>query len=217
MSNCGVRIKECYPQKVLRNIKGRSVIVDVLCIDFDGNYYNIEIQKADNDDHQRRVRYNASNVDTYISRKSTDFKELPDIYIIYISNFDIFGGRKPIYIIDRVIRGTNKVVDNGFHEIYVNTVIKDNSAVSDLMDDFTNKSIPKYDSRFPNVNKVVRYYKEGEGRDKMCAVVEELSNKKVKDIAIKMIKKGFTNDSIIELTSLTDEEINELRSLNQAE
>lgn len=59
-------------QMCLRNVKGRSVSVDVLCVDSKHIYYNIEVQKSDNDDHQHRVRYNGSNVDT-----------------VYISDFDV--------------------------------------------------------------------------------------------------------------------------------
>lgn len=44
----------------MRNIFGCSVTVDVLCTDSDGSYYNIEMQKGDNDDHQKRVRYDGS-------------------------------------------------------------------------------------------------------------------------------------------------------------
>ena len=81
---------QAVPQRNMRNIFGRSVIVDVLCTDSDGSYYNIEMQKGDNDDHQKRVRYNGSVIDTMISSKGTHFKDLPDVYIIYISGFDIF-------------------------------------------------------------------------------------------------------------------------------
>lgn len=104
------------PQKNLRNIKGRSVIVDVLCEGVDRNYYNVEVQKQDNDNHEKRVRYNSSNVDTYITEKGIEYKELPDLYIIYISEFDIFKKGKTIYHVQRSIKETEDVVNNGYHE-----------------------------------------------------------------------------------------------------
>lgn len=103
------------PQKNLRNIKGRSVIVDVLCEGVDRNYYNVEVQKQDNDNHEKRVRYNSSNVDTYITEKGIEYKELPDLYIIYISEFDIFKKGKTIYHVQRSIKETEDVVNNGYH------------------------------------------------------------------------------------------------------
>ncbi len=36
--------------------------MDLLCKCSDGRYVNVEIQKSDNDDHQRRVRYNGSKI-----------------------------------------------------------------------------------------------------------------------------------------------------------
>ena len=40
------------------------MILDVLCQDSSGDYFNIEVQKKNDDDHQKRVRFNRSNIDT---------------------------------------------------------------------------------------------------------------------------------------------------------
>lgn len=39
----------------------------------------------------KRVRYNSSNMDTYIAEKEAKFGQLPDIYVIYISKNDFLG------------------------------------------------------------------------------------------------------------------------------
>ena len=41
-----------------------NVIDDVLCQDSSGDYFNIEVQKKNDDDNQKRVRFNRSNIDT---------------------------------------------------------------------------------------------------------------------------------------------------------
>ena len=61
------------------------------------------------------------------------FKNVPDVCIVFISKFDIFKGKSPIYHVDRVVRETGAVVDNGFEEIYVNTKVRNGSDVSELM------------------------------------------------------------------------------------
>ena len=66
-----------------------------------------------------------ANLDTAASEKGIKFDELKDIYEIYISKFDVFGKNRTIYHIDRMIRETHKVVDNGTHEIYISTKIDD--------------------------------------------------------------------------------------------
>ena len=58
LEDSGVQVIECIPQASLKNLIGKSVILDVLCRDRDGSYYNVEVQKSDDDDHQKRVRYN---------------------------------------------------------------------------------------------------------------------------------------------------------------
>ncbi len=56
-------------QKDLHHIHSHSVVLDVLCKDSHNKRYNIEVQKEDNDDHQRRVRYHAASVDTTMLEK----------------------------------------------------------------------------------------------------------------------------------------------------
>lgn len=57
-------VVESQPQRFLRNTGMHSVILDVLCQDSTGAYYNIEVQKKNDDDYQKRVRFNRSNIDT---------------------------------------------------------------------------------------------------------------------------------------------------------
>lgn len=209
-----LKVVEYVPQRSLRNVKGRSVIVDVHCMDRERRHYNVELQKEDNDDHQRRVRYNGSNLDTFISEKGIKFKDLPELYIIYISAFDIFRKGKTVYHVDRTLRETGDVVDNGFHEIYVNTEVDDHTDIADLMKLFQDSSIPE-DNRFPEICNSIRYYKEGKGRDDMCAIVEEYAKEYAKDMktesAKKMIQKGYSAEDIHEILNLSYEEIKELK------
>lgn len=61
-----LEIIENLPQRSLKNVKGRSVVLELLCQDVEQNYFNVELQNDNHDNHQKRVRYNGSNVDTYI-------------------------------------------------------------------------------------------------------------------------------------------------------
>ena len=53
-------VLEAKPQLDITNLQGRSVILDAYCELGDGRRVDVEVQQADNDDHQRRVRYNTS-------------------------------------------------------------------------------------------------------------------------------------------------------------
>ena len=85
----------------------------------------MEVQKSDNDDHQRRVRYNASCLTTNITDPGVKFKKVPDVIMVYITRFDIFRGGKTTYHVERTVKETGKVVHNGLTEIYVNAAVDD--------------------------------------------------------------------------------------------
>ena len=156
-----LEVVEVLPQKTLRNIKGRSVIVDVLCRDSKERYFNIEVQKENDDDHQRRVRYNSANIETYITEKGIAFDELPDVYVVFISQFDYFEQGKMRYHIDRIIRETGQIVDNGYHEVCVNTKVDDGSDIAGLMKLYNSSDVVE-DSRYPATYRAIKEFKEGE-------------------------------------------------------
>ena len=140
LEDSGVQVIECIPQASLKNLIGKSVILDVLCRARDGSYYNVEVQKSDDDDHQKRVRYNTALVSMYTMQAGKDYKELPKVKAVFISKFDIFHGNHAMYHVDRVVRETGQKVENGQSEIYVNAKVKDRTSVSELMEYFTDSN-----------------------------------------------------------------------------
>jgi hypothetical protein len=59
-------------------------------------------------------------MDTAFLNKGKHYKELPDLYLIFITAFDIFGDDKVSYEVERVLKEQKRVVDNGVHELYFN-------------------------------------------------------------------------------------------------
>ena len=92
-----VIVKEVTPQNSIRNLQGRTVVLDALCVSESEKEYCVEVQKADDDDHQRRVRYNASCVTANITEPGTKFRQVPNVCEIYITKFDMFKGGKTVY------------------------------------------------------------------------------------------------------------------------
>ena len=128
--NHKIKLRDHTPQRNLRNVKGRSVTVDLLCQDKKRIMYGVEMQRSNCDNYQKRVRYIGSNIDTYITEKGIKYKDLWRVIIIYISEFDVFHGKKTIYHISRTIDELQKKAYNGFDEIYVNTKIHDGSLLA---------------------------------------------------------------------------------------
>lgn len=195
------------PQMYLRNVGNRSVILDAYCEGADGKKYAVEMQKGDDDDHQKRVRYIGSNVDTRITEKGIDFKDIPEVYLIYLTKFDVFEKEKTIYHIDRTIQETGDVVDNGFHEIYINAEINDGSKIAQLMQyirhtEGRNESFKKLSDR-------VQHLRE-KGDDAMCEAVEAYAKKYAaeteKQSAIELFKNGASLELVLKSMKLLDEE-----------
>ncbi len=104
----------------------------------------------------------------------SEFKDILDLCIIYISKSDFLGEGKTVYHIDRIIRETGTIVENGFREIYVNAANKDGSDISKLMTIFT-ESNAYDDVLFPVTSKRKRYFKEDrKGVAEMCAIMDEI-------------------------------------------
>lgn len=197
-----LKVAKVTPQKNLRNIRAKSVVLDVLCTDTKNKYYNVEVQRADNDNHQKRVRYNGSNIDTYITEKGIDYKDLPDVCVIYISEFDVFKKGKTIYRVRRTIEETGDVVDNGFYEVYVNAKVDDKSDIAELMKILKSSEIPN-NKKFPNICRAIKNFKEEKRRDIMCKLVDDYAKEYAEEYAENLItvilelRKGITEEELI--------------------
>lgn len=104
LSDPGLAVLECTPQYDATNLQGRSAAFDARCILGSGKQVIIEVQRTDDDDHQKRVRYNSALLTTNITDPGKKFRNVPNVCAVFISRFDIFKGGLPLYHVDRVIR-----------------------------------------------------------------------------------------------------------------
>lgn len=161
------------PQWAGTNLQGRSVILDAKCTLGNGTETNIEVQKSDEDDHQRRVRYNGAILTTNITDPGTHFKDVPDVCVVYITRSDFFHGNHALYHVDRALRETGEMVYNGFTEVYANATAKDGSDTAELLAIFTESNA--YSEKFPETSARKRQFKETEGgTDEMGSIVQDL-------------------------------------------
>ena len=154
-------VLEVIPQSSEANLLGRSVRLDALCTLGNGKLVNIEVQRADNDDHFRRVRYYASLITAAETDPGTRFADIPDLYIVYITEHDFIKEKKTTYHLDHVLRETGTVIHNGLEVIFVNTEILDGTEIAELMQCFMQKTVEN--PKFPAFSNEVRQLKETEG------------------------------------------------------
>lgn len=184
-------VKDVIVQSSQRNLYGRSVRLDALCILGNGEKCNVEVQRSDNDDHVRRVRFNASSITIKDSQKNEKFEQIEDIIVVYISQFDIFKANHVLYHVDSTIRETGCRIDDGLYRIFVNTEIKDGSTISEYMECFLKKEVNN--SKFPAFTSRMNVLKHEErGLNAVCEVMEKYEQKAVTRSNINSIKYIIT-------------------------
>ena len=119
-----IRATEAIVQDTLKNLQGCSVRLDIHAW-ADGQEFDIEIQRGGRGAAKRRARYNASLLDANALHAGEDYNELPESYVIFITETDVLGKGLPIYIIERVVKDLDEDFDDGSHIIYVNSAMAD--------------------------------------------------------------------------------------------
>ena len=168
-----LQVIDVRTQVFVENLLNRSVRLDVLATDSIGRKINVEIQRSDKGAGKKRARYTSSMMDANLLRKGTDFKELPETFVIFITEHDVLGRGRPLYHIGRYIFDTNESFDDGSHILYVNGAYRDATPLGKLMHDFscTNPNNMYYDV----LAERVRFFKESkEGVSIMCKVIEDM-------------------------------------------
>ena len=90
-------------QKVLKNLQGRSLILDVDAI-FDNKEVDIEVQQENKGAKPKRARFHSSMMDANALLPDQDFDKLPETYVIFITSRDYWGKGLPVYTADRRIK-----------------------------------------------------------------------------------------------------------------
>ena len=178
-------VKDVIVQSSERNLYGRSVRLDALCILGNGKKCNVEVQRSNKDHHLKRVRFNASVITVRDSQTDDKFEETIDLIVVYISEFDIFKRGRVIYHVDSVIRETQEKVDDGLERVFVNTVVKDGTTISEYMDCFLQKEVDNV--KFPKLTNRVHYLKHEEGGvNAVCEIMRKYSE----EVAEKAYQQG---------------------------
>ncbi|MCD8131514.1 MAG: PD-(D/E)XK nuclease family transposase [Lachnospiraceae bacterium] len=108
-----IRIIEVKGQYRLLNLTAKDAILDAFAQDSTGRMINIEIQRRDTVDHARRTRYYGSMIDKSVLDKGAEHDELPDVYIIYISETDLWHVGETVYPVKKTLGNSGIPYDDG--------------------------------------------------------------------------------------------------------
>ena len=76
----------------MKNLLGRDIWLDVNAFDGNNEEFDIEIQRADRGADRKRARYHSSILDAHLLRPNDEFKDLPETYVIFITENENWEG-----------------------------------------------------------------------------------------------------------------------------
>lgn len=204
-------LTKCETQADMKRVTGaRSICLDAYATDSAGKKYDIEVQRSDHGADPHRARYHSSMMDIENLDERQDYKELPDTYVIFITEYDYYKAGRPVYLIQNINLTLKKAFEDGTHILYVNGEYRGNSEIGRLMHDFNCTNAD--DMSFPLLAEKTRYLKENpKGVSEMCKVMEDLRMESIKEgieqgearkaqsMALKLYQKGYSVEDIAEM------------------
>ena len=214
-------LTKCETQADMKRVTGaRSICLDAYATDSAGKKYDIEVQRADNGADPHRARYHSSVMDVENLDEKQDYKELPDTYIIFITENDYYKAGEPVYTIQNMnltLKLTRtRPFNDGAHILYVNGEYRDDSEIGRLMHDFNCTSADEMN--FELLAERTRYLKENpKGVSEMCKVMEDLRvesytegrEEQARMMAQKLYRKGYSIEEIADMVEYSTEKVEE--------
>lgn len=202
-----LKVTKSMTQLEKHNLFGKSVKLDIVAEDLYKQEYNIEIQRAEKGAGARRIRYHQAMLDSHTLQKQEDTESLPNLYIIFILEHDLFDKGEALY---RVVKhldvqdpdGKYLKYDDGCNIMYVNGDYRGDNPLGKLMHDF---STPDADKMYYNeLAEKVRYHKQdSEGVKVVSKIVEEYGDERAavafQQGAIEAAKSFYANGASLEL------------------
>ena len=207
-------VRRVVTQQSADNLYGRGVRFDVLAEDSEGKLYDCEVQRANEGATARRARYNSSMMDSRALAKGAEFAALPETWVIFITENDIYQAGCPLYHVERIVQETQRPFDDGTHILYVNGANRDDTPLGRLMQDFFCERPEQMN--YAELAKRADYFKaEAEGVNAMCELMEKFGEKKMEEGRIEAARRTAT--ALLALGKLTLSQIAEATELSQEE
>ena len=209
-------------QKDYKNLQGRSAILDCVAKDVENNFFNVEIQGENDGASPKRARYHCSLLDMNLLNPGDLFDSLPETYVIFITKNDVLGYNRPISHIQRRIKETEDIFQDGQHILYVNSKKQDDTELGRLMHDLHCKEAGKMYSNIL-ATRVHQLKETEEGVKTMCQELEEIYNegeqsgflrgeqsgklKAKKETTLSLLEMGMSVEQIAQAVNLSIETV----------
>ncbi|WP_407427391.1 PD-(D/E)XK nuclease family transposase [Treponema sp.] len=215
-----LKVTESKGQVTIKNLLGRSVRLDIKAKDKTGKVYNIEVQRADEGTDEKRARYYSAILDANTLLPRQNFQDLPETYIIFITEHDVLKGGLPLYHINRTIKENGMTFCDESNIIYVNGEFRGEDEIGKLMHDFSCINPDEMNSKL--LAEKTRYFKKDEkGVKRMCKIMEDFAREEKEElkiqIATELLEDGaYPIPRIAEISKLSENKVKELAESLQA-
>ena len=189
-----------------KNLGGRSIWMDIVATLSDGKIVNIEMERSIENATPLRARYHASILDSSKSYPKQKWHKLPEMYVIFICEKDVFNTKQLVNHVQRTMDNGDLFKDK-LHIIYLNASIQDESPLGLLMHDLMCEDPDNM--HYKVLRKRVSHFKKTKGgRKKMCKELKKLveeENKKAEKrgekqgklkIIMKILLNKFKNEDL---------------------
>lgn len=226
MNRTDIKVIDQTLQKDYKNLQGRSAILDCVAKDAENNFFNVEIQGENDGASPKRARYHCGLLDMNLLNPGDPFDRLPETYVIFITKNDVLGYNQPISHIQRRIKETEDIFQDGQHILYVNSKKQDDTELGRLMHDLHCKEA---DEMYSNIlaTRVHQLKETEEGVNQMCQELEEIYNegkqfgflrgeqsgvqkgelKKARETTLALLEMGMSSEQIAKAVNLSIETI----------
>ena len=226
MNRTDIKVIDQTLQKDYKNLQGRSAILDCVAKDAENNHFNVEIQGENDGASPKKARYHCGLLDMNLLNPGDFFDNLPETYVIFITKNDVLGYNLPINHIQRRIKETGEIFQDGQHILYVNSKKQDDTELGRLMHDLHCKEADKMYSNVLSA-RVQQLKETEEGVNQMCQELEEIYNEGVekgeqfgflrgeqsgklkakKETTLALLEMGMSSEQIAKAVNLSIETI----------
>lgn len=131
------------------------------------------MQRSDTGALPQRARYNSAMLDANAAQPGDRYEQLPETYVIFITENDYFHSGCPLYHVERMIRELARPFEDRAHILYVNGTYRGRDRIGALMHDFSCMD-PKDMYSQILADEVAQYKSTEKGVSRMCRIMEEL-------------------------------------------
>ena len=220
-----LKVVNTRTQEFIANVTEHSVALDIFAEDGCGRIYDIEIQQSEAGADRKRARFYSSMIDSDQLSKGRKYSEVPETYVIFITESDVMKKGDSVYFIERCIMNTGELFGDESHIVYVNGACRDDSPIGRLMHDFSCRNADEM--HYKVLRDRVKFFKESkEGRDTMSKAMEDFGRlcekrgeingetRKARDVALRLlsgVKYKYTAEEIADISGLDLEEVRKLQ------